>query len=128
MLKFGGKREESTRVATSDTESKGHFVVVKYRERWTYSNADRKVSVERERFKIEGCGRVDSRDQQRDSTDKGTSSSEAGGRRGQMIDVITVRCAGRRAGIRGSSCLTASNTAVNEEACPMSLKDNKQAH
>lgn len=125
MPQFGDKGEESTRVATSDTESKDHFVVVKYRERWTYSNADGKVSVERERFKIEGCGRVDSRDQQRDSTDKGTSSSEAG-RRGQMIDVITVRCAGRRAGIGGSSCLTASHTAVNEETCPMSLKDNQQ--
>ena len=40
-------------------------------------------------------------------------------------DVITVRCAA--AGIWGSSCLTASDSSMKEEACPGLLKENKQA-
>ena len=54
------------------------------------------VAVERKRLKKEGCRRVHSRDQWRDSTEKGTSVSAAGGRRAQMMQLQLDMWAGRQ--------------------------------
>lgn len=56
-------------------------------ERNEHVHANGMVAVERKRLKMERCGRVDSKNQWRDSTEKGTSVSAAGGRREQMMQL-----------------------------------------
>ena len=65
-------------------------------ERDEHVHANGMVAVERKRLKKEGCRRVHSRDQWRDSTEKGTSVSAAGGRRAQMMQLQLDMWAGRQ--------------------------------
>lgn len=102
MPKFGGDKEESTMVVTSDTESKPFCVYQVQREmdmsKCWWEGGSGEGEVEDRGLWEGGLQRPAERCHR-----KGTPCSAAGGRRGRMIDVITVRCAGRRAGIWGSS-------------------------